>query len=182
MLGRLADIFIRVMDGVNRLTLWLMAGLMALMTAAITIQVLVRFTAKMQGIRMSAPWTEELARYAMIWIVFLGLGLGFRHRMLIALTFVVEKLNLRWGQVLQYIALAISFAFLLVLFDLGMGAVGFGAMEKSPVLKIPKTWVYWSMPVGAVLACLNIITLVLVTLRSGGDIRRPDSDLQMTED
>lgn len=181
MLDALARGFLQVMAVVNRIVLWALAFLIALMTVAITVQIFVRFTAPIPALRFSAPWTEELARYAMIWMIFLGLGVGFRYRILIAFTFLIEKLGRRSGQALQYAAFAISFAFLLLLIRLGLDNAGFGAIERSPVMALSKSWVYWAMPFGAALGCLNILALSLETILTGGDIRRPAATLSAEE-
>lgn len=179
MADRLSRGFLSLMACVNLVALWVLALLLGVMTVAISIQIGVRFTASVPWLRISAPWTEELARYCMIWMVFIGLGLGFRYRMLIAVTYAAEKLGPRWGQWLQYFSFAVSFAFLLLLLRLGMQAVGFGTIEMSPAMRIPKSWVYWAMPVGSLLAMLNIVASIIDSLGKGEDIRKPSALLPM---
>jgi len=181
MFERVADAYLAVMALANRAVLWVLAALMAVMTVAITIQVFVRFGATIPALRFSAPWTEELARYAMIWMVFLGLAVGFRYRMVIAFNFVVEKLNRQWGQALQCIAFLASMAFLVLLCKLGADSVGFGHIERSPVMRLPKAWVYGAMPVGAGLAFANIVAVIVEAWRTGADLRRPAAALTSEE-
>jgi len=180
-LQKLVDGYLTVVKIVNRAVLWILAMLMAVMTAAITVQVFVRFGAAIPALRFSAPWTEELARYAMIWMIFLGLGVGFRYRMVIAFNFVVEKLNKQWGQALQLVAFLASMAFLALLIKLGIDTVGFGRIELSPVMRLSKAWVYWAMPVGAGLAVANIAAVIAEAWRTGADLRRPVTTLASEE-
>lgn len=177
MLDRLADFYLAIMAIVNRAVLWVLAFLIAVMTVAITIQIFVRFGAAIPSLRFSAPWTEELARYAMIWMIFLGLGVGFRYRMVIAFNFVVEKLDKRWGQGLQLASFLVSIAFLGLLVKLGLDSTGFGYIERSPVMRLPKAWVYWAMPAGAGLAIANIVAVIVEAWRTGTDLRRPTTTL-----
>lgn len=177
MVNAIALGYLRVLKHLNRTVLWVLAGLMLVMTIAISVQILVRFTSSFPTLRVSAPWTEELARYAMIWLIFLGMAVGLRHRSLIAVTYFVEKLPQAAGRGLQYMALLISFLFLGLLVKLGLQSVHYGTVELSPVLRIPKSWVYWAMPAGAVLGALNIVASILENHLRGGDIRRPDSAL-----
>lgn len=179
MADRLSRGFLAIMAGVNLTALWFLAVLLGVMTFAISIQIGVRFTASIPWMRVSAPWTEELARYCMIWMVFIGLGVGFRYRMLIAVTYVVEKLPGRWGRTLQYTAYAVSFAFLLLLVRLGMQAVEFGLIEMSPAMGISKSWVYWAMPAGCLLAMLNIVASIIESVAAGQDIRKASATLPM---
>jgi len=178
MLKRIADGYLAVMAVVNRAVLWILATLMAVMTVAITVQVFVRFGAAIPALRFSAPWTEELARYAMIWMIFLGLGVGFRYRMVIAFNFIVESLRRQWGQALQLIAFLVSMAFLALLIKLGVDTVGFGYIERSPVMRLSKAWVYWAMPAGAGLAVANIVAVIVQAWRTGMDLRRCAAGLE----
>lgn len=181
MLDGLAGAYLAVMAALNRVVLWVLALLIAIMTVAITAQIVVRFGAAVPAFRFSAPWTEELARYSMIWMIFLGLGVGFRYRMVIAFNFLVEKLDSRWGQVLQLVSFAVSLAFLALLIKLGMQTVGFGYVEKSPVMRLPKAWIYWAMPAGGALACANIIAVIVEAVVTGTDLRRPVATLSDEE-
>jgi hypothetical protein len=52
-----------------------------------------------------APWTEELARYTLIWMVFLGAAVGVRHSRLIALEFGVRKPARAAGIPLRYLVM-----------------------------------------------------------------------------
>ena len=168
---RFIDLYLTAINAVNLVAKGVLGLLLLWMTIATFTQVLVRFVFTYFGLSVSAPWTEELSRYAMIWVVFLGLGVGFRYGMLLSLTFVTDALGSRVGQALRYLALAVSFAFLVTIFFLGLSFVEFGRIERSPALSLPKTYVYWAMPVGAALACLNILALVADAWRSGTDIR-----------
>jgi TRAP-type C4-dicarboxylate transport system permease small subunit len=168
---RLAGGLVGAADALNAAAKVVLGLLLLWMTIATFTQVLVRFVFTNFGFAISAPWTEELSRYAMIWVVFLGMGVGFRTGMLLSLTFVTDALGPRAGQALRYVAQALAFGFLVTIFFLGLDFVEFGAIERSPALSIPKTWVYWAMPVGAALGCVNILALVADTLRRGADIR-----------
>lgn len=167
----LATRYIVVVDGVNMVAKGLLALLLLWMTIATFAQVLVRFVFTYFGFSVSAPWTEETARYAMIWVVFIGLGVGFRYGMLLSLTFVINAIGDRAGQALRHGALILSFGFLVALFLLGLDFVEFGRIERSPALSLPKTWVYWALPVGSVLGCMNIIALIADAWLRGVDIR-----------
>ncbi|MBY6097973.1 MULTISPECIES: TRAP transporter small permease [Nitratireductor] len=169
----LADTFLTLTDWLNRLVGLLLGLLLMVMTVATFVQVLVRFVFTAAGMNLSAPWTEEIARYAMIWVIFLGMGLGFRYGALIALTFLSDSLGRVVGQGIKYFAYIISGIFVAILVKLGLDFVAFGAVERSPALSMPKVYVYWAMPVGAVLSIINILALFVETARNGGDIRLP---------
>jgi TRAP-type C4-dicarboxylate transport system permease small subunit len=134
--------------------------------------VLVRFVLTAVGINIPSPWTEELARYVLVWCVLLGAGVGCRKAQLIALEFVVRAVPGIFGQLLRYASMLLCLAFFLMLINVGWQFVTIiGATERSPVMQIQKSWVYWALPAGATLMVVNTVGLILEALSSRRDIR-----------
>lgn len=163
--------FLRGIDGVNKVVTLAVGGLLMMVAVAVFFQVLVRFVLTALGINISAPWTEELARYALIWMVFLGAAVGVRHARMISLEFVVRAVPDRLGVTLRYGVMALSVVFFAMLIWVGHQFVMLGQTETSPVMGIRKDLVYWAMPIGMGLMILNSIALVIETVREGRDIR-----------
>ncbi len=162
---------VSAIDMLNKGVTLVVAGLLMVVCAAVMWQVTVRFALTMVGINISAPWTEELARYSLIWMVFLGAGVGVRHAQMIALEFGVRALPDRLGIAMRYAAIALAIAFFALLIWVGLKFVDLGRSETSPVLGITKDWVYWAMPFGAALMIVNSLALVADTVLQGRDIR-----------
>lgn len=164
-------VFLRAMDGVNAVVTAIVAALLAVVAVAVMAQVMVRFVLTAAGINISAPWTEELARYTLIWMVFLGAAVGVRHARMIALEFGVRSLPARAGVPLRYAVMLLSMAFFGLLFWFGIDFLDLGRSETSPVMGITKDKVYWAMPAGMVLMILNSLALIAETVVEGRDIR-----------
>lgn len=164
-------VFLTTMDRVNGLTTIVVALLLAGVAFAVMGQVTVRFILTAFGINLSAPWTEEVARYLLIWMVFLGAAIGVRHARMIALEFGVRALPRGVGVPIKYAVTIMSVAFFGLLFWVGIDFVDLGRTERSPVLGITRDYVYWAMPVGMVLMILNSLALICETLLEGRDIR-----------
>ncbi len=162
---------IRAVDGLNLALTWLIGLLLGIMAVSVFTQVMVRFVLTAAGINLSAAWTEELARYVLIWVVFLGAGIGCRRRQLISLEFLVRRLPSLPGQGLVHLGLLICLGFFALLISVGLAFMELGAVETSPVMQIPKAWVYAAMPAGAALMILNTATLMAETLLARRDIR-----------
>lgn len=160
-----------LVDRLNLALTWLIGLLLAAMAFAVLVQVTVRFVLTAIGLNLSAAWTEELARYLLIWIVFLGAGIGCRRRQLISLEFVVRRLPSLPGQGLVHLGLLACLGFFALLVSVGLAFMELGAVETSPVMQIPKAWVYAAMPAGAGLMILNTATLMVETLLDRRDIR-----------
>lgn len=162
---------LKLVDALNLLLSWMVGLLLALMAAAVLGQVLVRFVLTAVGINISAPWTEELARYLLIWIVFLGAGIGCRKGQLISLEFLVRALPPLPGQALRYAGLAVCIGLFGLLISVGIAFVELGRVETSPVMNLSKSWVYWAMPAGASLMILNTASFMAEALITRQDIR-----------
>ena len=162
---------LELIDTMNRAIKWLLASLMFGMVVCTLWQVMVRFLLTSFGVTISAPWTEELSRYFMIWIIFLGGAVACRRSQLIALEIIMLRLPRRLGIAMRYLALFTCLAFYVLMCQLGLQFLEFGAIETSPVMGIAKNWVYWAMPVGFVLMIVNTLALVLESWLSRGDIR-----------
>lgn len=160
-----------LVDRLNLALTYVIGLLLAVMTVAVLTQVLVRFVLTTVGVNLSAAWTEELARYVLIWIVFLGAGIGCRKRQLISLEFVVRWLPSLPGQGIVHVGLLACIGFFALLISVGLAFMDLGAVETSPVMQIPKSWVYAAMPAGAGLMILNTATLMAETLLARRDIR-----------
>ncbi len=164
-------IFVRSVDRLNVVVTWVVGALLALMSIAVMGQVTVRFVLTAFGYNVSAPWTEELARYSLIWMIFLGAGVGVRHSQMIALEFLVRKVPASIGVTMRYCVIALSIVFFALLIWVGLAFVELGRSETSPVMGITKDLVYWAMPVGATLMIINSLALVAQSLLERRDIR-----------
>ena len=151
----------RGLDALNKLAGVLIASALFVMVAIVFWQVIVRFLIPKLGFTVSAPWTEEVARYLMIWTIFLGLALASRHGLLIAVNALLDAVPISIGRKLKSLSMIITLLFLLALTWYGYKWAVFGADESSPVLSISKYWLYLAMPVGSGLASLNLLALVV---------------------
>jgi len=119
----------------------------AAMSLLIFAQVIFRFV-----IFVALPWTEELARYLMIWMAMLGAPLALRLDQHIGVGLVLERLPRR---VRLWVTLATCLATMAF-----MGVVGWqgwvlctkNLSQVSPAMQMPMILTYLSIPVGG--ACM----------------------------
>ena len=120
------------------------ALLMALMVGTIVLQVFCRFV-----LGNPLSWSEELARYAFVWITFLGAAVAYRHGAHIVVETVVVLLPRRAQAVLAWVVDALMVAALVLLLVQGLGIVEVNSNVEATMLEIPMSWVYGSVPVSA---------------------------------
>ena len=69
----LARIFMAASNGVDRVLRWVAGVFVVIMVAMICLQVAARY-----GFSSPPAWTEEAARYAMVWVGLLGASISFK--------------------------------------------------------------------------------------------------------
>lgn len=144
-------------DRLNLLLRWFVGLMLFTMVVIVFLQILVRFVLPKMGLVVSVPWTEELARYLMIWCIFLGAAAAARSGDLIAMDTLVTSLSSRNGWRVKLFAYLVTLSFFVFLIYIGIRWMEFGFMERSTVMNLPMVYVYLSMPVGGAIALINIV-------------------------
>jgi C4-dicarboxylate transporter DctQ subunit len=131
---------------------WSMVVLGLAMTFTILIQIFVRFV-----VYRPVPWSEELARYLMIWMGMLGSVVALRKGRHIGVTFLVEKLPCRIHQFTVRLVRLIIIGFLAIIGWEGLGLAIFNAPQLSAAMEISMTIPYLAIPVGATMMIVDLI-------------------------
>lgn len=140
---------------------------MAYFVFATAMQVFARLVMK-----VAMPWTEETARYVLIWMTMLGCAYAAKKNSHIRID-IIESM-LKNGQWLRLIAFLIFLVFILSMTVAGIRLCS-GLIDKpqySSVLRIPMLYVYLALPVGMGMTAYRIIQHLWIDLRStqkGGD-------------
>ncbi|MBO8165025.1 MAG: TRAP transporter small permease [Brevibacillus sp.] len=147
---------IKIIDAINKIVSIVLSVLLAAMTFLIVTQVFTRYV-----INVSLTWTEEAARYVMVYAVFLGAALAIRKQKHVAIKILSESINEQKRKLLQLIVLLICIAFFFILLVKGIDMMEHVSKQKSPALRIPMTIPYAGIPIGAGLLILNSIAVIL---------------------
>lgn len=148
---------------------------MAGLTAVITLQIVSRvfFT--------SVGWTEEVARFLLIWITFLGAALAYQQGRHIAVTVLRDTLPPALRRIVSGVAVLVAIVFLLTLAKIGWQYMNMQSFQKSPSLRLSMTYVYAVMPFAALLmAGLSVIDLI--RLLAGEPMREAHSEIDSDVD
>jgi TRAP-type C4-dicarboxylate transport system permease small subunit len=142
--------FDRILLSLNR---WLVIVILAAMALMVFANVALRFLTD-----ASILWVEEVSRYLMIWLTFLGAGLVLRYGGHIG----IDNLQDAFPRQAHYIR-ALIFLLLLGFFSF-MVWIGFryAALtwgQTTPVMEIPVGIVYLAMPVGFMLLILHLLLM-----------------------
>jgi TRAP-type C4-dicarboxylate transport system permease small subunit len=119
----------------------------------------------------SFPWTEEAARFLMIWVTFLGASFAFQYGAHISIEAFVSKLSQSVGKVVQVLGALACIAFFIVMIVKGIEIIDRAMIQRSPALGIPMGYVYLIIPISAIFMTINVIdvTLKSITTKSTED-------------
>lgn len=134
-----------VLRGTERVLTLLAALCLAVMTALVVAQVVFRY-----GLNAASSFTEELARYAMIWMALFAAAVGVRDASHIRIDFVPEllaRIAPRLNRLLRFALDLVSLTVFLVLLWYGVDAAMFAMGQSSPGLQIPLGFPYAAVPI-----------------------------------
>ncbi len=132
---------------------------MAALIGVITLQIVSRvfFTA--------VGWTEEVARFLLVWITFLGATLAFQRGRHIAVTFVVDALPARLAQLARIAAVLVALGFMLALMVIGYRYMQMQSFQRSASLRLSMTYIYAVIPISAAImawyALVDVVELII---------------------
>ena len=155
-LDSFADILVTI-------TMYAVMFLTALMVVTVLTGVLFRYV-----IRDPLGWTEELARYLMIWAALLAVSVGIRKREHVGIQLLVKKLPLKLGRVIILLVNIMVMIFLLVLTIRGYAMAVKGFRQLSLALGISMFWPLMAIPISGALAIIQQLILII-------DIFNPDN-------
>jgi len=113
------------------------------------LQIVARFI-----LMVSIPWTDELARYLMIWASFVGLGVAYRKKELICVAFFREKLPPQLLKLTLLISDLLCSIFAIVIVFYGVKLCFQNVAQASPSMRISLGIIYAIIPLGSLLYLL----------------------------
>ena len=111
---------------------------------------------------MSLPWAEEVARYSMVWIAYIGASLGIKrnaHLGVEAVLLLLQQGTRKYFDYLRYLII-ILFNVLIAYYTFQIIQSQISTEQVSPSLRIPIWFAYGAVPVGAVLMAWRCIQMI----------------------
>lgn len=138
----------------NRLAEMVMGVLLAALTVLVGAQIAGRFL-----FGYSIFWSDELARFLLVWAAFLGMSVGVRRGSHPAVDSLVRTLPSGAARVAFWAAVACSLLFFAVMVGHGALLVQRTWLQRSPSLGLRMGLPYLAVPVAGVLMGLHTIAL-----------------------
>jgi len=151
----------RLVERFERIQVWITFGFISVLMVAVSVQVFIRYVVQ----KPLFLWTEELARYILIWMVFLGIGVGVKNDAHFAMDVLPPLLGRRWGAALRLFNDLCMGSILILLTLAGLRFSYFGLFQYSPNMEILMVLVFISIPIGGILSLTYLVERMQQRLR-----------------
>lgn len=134
------------------MTKWILIVLFFVMVVVVFLQVLFRF-----ALDQPLAWTEELARYLLVWITFLGSGYAMSVKAHPSVELLYERANGIVKKVMMVLSTASIIFFFWQIIVRSFEFIQRSMVQTSPALQIPMGYIYTAIPIASVLFILNLL-------------------------
>ena len=148
-------------EAIDRVAEGVLALLMAVMCLLVFVGVIFRYV-----LLEPISWTEEVGRFCLVWVSFIGTYLAHRRCQHIAVTVFVDRLTPARQRRVRIVVSALLAAFMLMLMVQGTGYATAFISYNSPILELPLGLVYAALPVAATLMLITILVNLGKELRA----------------
>lgn len=136
----------------NKWVEWLCAAILALMVLDVGVGAFGRYL-----VDLPVTWTEELARYLMIWAALLAVSCGVARREHVAVTALLDKLPRATRRLVGAAIDTLGFAFFAFLAYFGIGMTAEGANQYATIFEMTMWLPFAAVPVSSALVCLQLV-------------------------
>lgn len=134
-----------------------------LVTFVLCINVLLRYV-----FNASSIWAEELIRYVMIWITFIGSSVCFRRGIHVGIDFILSFTSDRASRFVHMFVTLMSIVFMMFMFKFSLDLFLFSMKtgQITPAMQIPLYWVYLAIPLSSILSLIYLIRILINLIRN----------------
>lgn len=133
----------------------------------VTIVVVFMAAASRYVFKNPLPWTEEVARFAFIWLVFLGISIAERKRVHFRITYFVSNFPEGSKKIIWvFNELAILVALVILLVE-SIAFTKMGARGISAVMELRLQYIYVALPLAVSLTMINRVRNFIDKLIAG---------------
>jgi TRAP-type C4-dicarboxylate transport system permease small subunit len=147
----------------NRWIEYLLFGLGFSMAVIVAVQVFFRYV-----LNQSLFWSEELARFMLVWLTFLGASVAYYRGVHPGIDMLFTRLSAGWQRVVAVIVHLICIAFFGVMIVYGIQFSYFVRLQISPALYLPKWIIFAVIPVSGAILLVHGLSFLVQELRRRG--------------
>ena len=154
----------------EKLATWLTIASVAVMALAVFAQVIMRYFFQSPLI-----WGDELAKYALAFMTFIGASVALRKGELACMDLLVDKFPAPTKRIIMMVVMLLNIALIVFLLVCAINLLGQRSVrtQSSPAMGVPMQYVYACLPIGlglmSIQGVLCLIEMILGRKLSGGN-------------
>lgn len=145
-----------------KITVFVTVILTAIMVLTVLVGVFFRYV-----LNNSLSWTEELARYLMIWSALLSISIGIKNKEHVAIQLLLRRIPMKYAKIINFLVNIAILFFLIVLSYKGLLIAVRAIPQLSLGLGISMIWPLLSIPVAGILAIVQQILQMINIFKPG---------------
>ena len=153
-----------ILDFIHRCLFWVLIVMASVMLIIGFMQVFWRYV-----LQASLSWSEELLRYMHVWVIFLGVSLGIRKRIHVAIEAFITFLEGRVRYTLVMFVHLLTVVFFVLVVVIGIRFTLHNLGQISPAIQLPMSLVYLAIPLGGCFALIFAIEEWVKAAKAGGN-------------
>ena len=138
------------------------------MTVTVIVQVFFRFV-----LQSPLRWTEELARYMMIWLVLLASAIAMRNRAHLQVDILTAGLPKKAKFAFNIFVDILTTAFLVIVTYYGFHVVLTTTAQTSPAMQLPMALIYAAFPTGGLMMIIEQLVVLVNRVRDRNEPEPP---------
>ncbi|MBU3908626.1 MAG: TRAP transporter small permease [Gammaproteobacteria bacterium] len=150
---RLGETSAALSASLNKWVEWLCAAIMAALVLVVGIGIFGRYVMEI----FSVTWSEELARYLMIWVALLAVSSGVARREHVAVIVVLERIPHHARKMIRAAIDGLAFAFFAFLCYFGIDMTQQGATQYATIFEMTMWIPFAAVPVSSALVCVQLL-------------------------
>lgn len=147
------------LDGIYRVMAWLGGALFVGMTVVVCVNIVARYF-----FNYSFSWSEEVARYMLVWMTMIGAAMGVRKWGHFRLEFLEHSLGSGARFALRLLAFGCAAAIGALLLWQGLIWLPITDHQLATATQVPMSWIYASLPMAGLLILLFVVEAAVALL------------------
>lgn len=149
---------------INRVVEFLLSVLGLGMALLVAVQVFFRY-----ALNNSIFWSEELARFLLVWLTFLGASVAYYRGAHAGVDFLYKRTGLGSRRAMNILVYLLSLAFFLVMVAYGWQFAHFIRLQVSAALSLPKWIPHSIIPLSGAILALHSLNFLWGELKGAAD-------------
>jgi TRAP-type C4-dicarboxylate transport system permease small subunit len=157
------DTIERLSRTLNNWIEYVLFGLGFTMSIVVAVQVFCRYV-----LNHSLFWSEELARYLLVWLTFLGASVAYRRNIHPGIDIVYARMPASFQKTISIVIHLISMVLFGVMIIYGIQFSYFVRLQISPALYLPKWIIFSIIPISGLVFMIHGVTFLIDEIKGWG--------------